>query len=87
MAFALVLFVEDDQQRTITTEHFHNIQPVIKVRILVATVGNQGIERTLGEKETVGGFVDFLSTEVPEVQAEVSILQFLRVGERFEIFL
>ena len=70
LAEAILFFIFNNQRGASFTEEFDDFEPVIKVGIVLAGVGNEEIEGTLGEEELVGFTVDFLPPEVPDVDAE-----------------
>ena len=54
-----------------------HLQPVFKTGIvhgfiILTSVVEQHIERTLAQKELMRGVVDFLSAEIPDVQTKVT---------------
>jgi hypothetical protein len=60
-------------------KQFHNFQPVVEVGVVLASVGDEEVERAFGEEELVGSVVDFLATEVPDVDTEVITAEMVEV--------
>ena len=69
-ALDIAFFVEDDDQGAVASEEFDDIEPVVKVGVVAAVVGDEDVERTFGEEKAVGGVVDFLATKVPDIEVE-----------------
>ena len=65
-----MLFVFDDQDGAAVAEEFDDFEPVVEVGVVGAGVGDEEIEGAFGEEELMGGVVDFLAAEVPDVDAE-----------------
>src|SRR5918912_2588455 len=72
LTMALLLLVLDNQQRAVIAQLFDHVEPVIEVRILLACVCDEGIQRTFGEEELMRGVINLLPAEVPDVDAEVT---------------
>jgi hypothetical protein len=70
LAGALLFFVFDDDGGAGFAEEFDDFQPVVEVGVVLAGVGDKKIEGAFGEEELMGGMVDFLATEIPDVDAE-----------------
>ncbi len=69
-AGAFLFFVFDDQGGAGFGEEFDDFEPVVEVGVVLAGVGDEEVEGAFGEEELVGGMVDFLAAEVPDVDAE-----------------
>ena len=65
-----MLLICDDYGRAGFREEFNDFKPIVKVSIFLAIVGNEEVEGAFGEEKLVGGVVDFLAAEVPEVDAK-----------------
>ena len=65
-----VAFVADDDDGGGVAEAFDQFQPVFEAVFVFAgaTVGDEEVEAAFGEEKLVGGVVDFLSAEVPDVE-------------------
>ena len=74
VAFAVLFLVLDDQQGTGIAEEFDGVEPVVEVSVFGAGVVYEGIDGAFGEEELMGLVVDFLSAEVPDVDAEGAIV-------------
>src|SRR5947209_4180765 len=70
LPMAILLLVLDDQDRAAVAQQFGHVQPVVEVRVLLARVGHQQIERPFRKKELVRRMVDLLAAEVPDVYLE-----------------
>jgi hypothetical protein len=67
---AVLFFVFDDQGGASFAEKFDNFKPVVEVGVFLAGVGDEEVKRAFSEEELVGCMVDFLTAEVPDVNAE-----------------
>ena len=70
LAGSVLFFVFDDQSRARFTKEFYDFEPVVKIGVVLAGVSDEKIERPFREEKLVGCMVDFLASEVPEVDAE-----------------
>ena len=71
LAGSVLFFIFYDQSRARFTKEFYDFEPVVKIGVVLAGVSDEKIERSLGEEKLMGCMVDFLSPEVPDVDAEV----------------
>jgi hypothetical protein len=86
-AGAILFFVFDDQGGAGFGEEFDDFEPEVEVGILFAFVGDEEVEGAFGEEKLVGGVVDFLAAEVPEVDAEGVAAGVIEVkAENFDAF-
>ncbi len=69
----LVAFVTDEDDGGAVAEGLDELEPVVEAVFVFAgaAVGDEEVEAAFGEEELVGGVVDFLSAEVPDVEADV----------------
>jgi hypothetical protein len=63
--------VSDNQDRAVVAEEFDDVEPIVKVGAFFAGIGNEEIERSFGEEILMGGVIDFLSAEVPDIDIEL----------------
>ncbi len=68
-AGAVLFFVLDEENGAVVAEEADDVEPVGVIGVFFAAVGDEQVEGAFGEKELVGLVVDFLSAEVPEVDA------------------
>lgn len=66
----VLFFVFDNQEGAIVTEEFDDIEPVVKVGIFFAGIGNQDIQRAFSQEKLVCLMINLLSTKVPNVDAK-----------------
>ena len=71
VAGAIVFFVLDKEDGAVVAAEADDVEPVGMVGVFFAAVGDEEVEGAFGEEELVGGVVDFLAAEVPEVDAVV----------------
>jgi hypothetical protein len=67
---AVLFFVFDDEGRAGFGEEFDDFEPIIKVGVVLAGVCDEEVEGAFGEEELMGGVVDFLAAEVPNIDAK-----------------
>ena len=67
----VLFFVFDNQDRAVVAEEFDDVEPIVKVGVFFAGVGNKEIEGAFGEEILMGGVIDFLSAEVPDIDIEL----------------
>ena len=65
-----MFFVFDDERGAGFGEEFDDFEPVVEVGVVLTSVGDEEVEGAFGEEELVGGMIDFLTAEVPEVDSE-----------------
>ncbi|PZO37058.1 MAG: hypothetical protein DCF19_19720 [Pseudanabaena frigida] len=70
VALAFLDFIFDNCDRAVATKQFDDVEPIIKVGVFFAVVSNEGIEGAFGEEILMGGVIDFLTAEVPDVDSE-----------------
>ena len=63
----LPIAVLDQQHRTLQPKGLLHPEPVIEVRMLVAGIGYQHIDRATGQKKLMGGKVNLLPAKVPYI--------------------
>nr|WP_263972523.1 hypothetical protein [Pseudanabaena yagii] len=68
---AVLFFVFDNQNWAVVAEEFDDVEPIVKVGVFFAGIGNEEIEGALGEEILMGGVIDFLSTKVPDIDVEL----------------
>lgn len=72
VALAVLFFVFDDDDGATVAEDFDDAEPVVEVGVFFAGVGDEDVDGAFGKEELVGGVVDLLAAEVPDVRAEFS---------------
>ncbi len=79
LAGAVLFFVFNDQGGAGVAEEFDDFEPVVEVGVFLAGIGDEEVEGAFGEEELVGGVVDFLAAEVPDVDAKGVVAGMLEV--------
>ena len=67
----VLLFVFDNQNRAVVAEEFDDVEPVVKIGVFFAGIGNEEIEGAFGEEILMGGVIDFLSAKVPDIDTKM----------------
>jgi hypothetical protein len=72
VALAILFFVFEDEDGAVVAQEVDDAEPVVEAGGVgvAATIDEENVEGALGEEELVGGVVDVLAAEVPEVDAE-----------------
>ena len=67
----IAVFKEDDG--AVSGESFLHFEPVIEASVLAAGIGDKDVDGAFGKEELVGGVVDGLAAEVPDVDMIVLV--------------
>ena len=62
-----MFFVLDQQHGAVIAEQPDDLQPKVVIGVFFAAIGNQQVERAIGEKKLVGLMINLLSAKVPDV--------------------